>query len=753
MGRKRNGLARVFLLVVAVLLGSLTAGRQAWAFDHGTADRKITEDMLKDTPPADYQVDMSIQGEAKDGLYNDYFLKEGLQVVSIDVDVDNLNYLMQNADRKPTVMTNSVTIGDRTLGYVGLKTKGNYTLQHAYTDNAGSDRFSFSLNFGKYIKKKNGYGKTQNFFGCDKISFNNFFFDKSMLKEYMAMKLMTEMGLPTPQYGLAKLYINGGYYGIYFMVESLDSSILEQYKGVSGKEISDYLTKPEESTLEYDRALDKLMTADGNFDLSSVLKMDEKGMYKASGVLGGHAYLWEDDADTLQDVAGMLPVVLGWQRKLSQLGKGRDFDGREIDVNSDRYLELLGQVMDVDEAVRYFAVHSWLVQLDDMFVVKRNFGLYVDGDGRSMILPWDYDLSFGCYYPSMAETTANMNIDLMYKDDGMLYGSMMGGELADPAGGQGNQGADAVPSLNYTEFPLFQVIYQNKSLMERYHQYMKDCSVIAALGGTTSSGDTYGPGRFNSCIEKIQGELLQAAKEKLVKNAYYMNNTEQPKDVERALPNLKRIIALRSLGVLVQVDNLDTVVSGYGCNLETLGNAMQGFCVGSGNLGIVDAATGIYATAEYFGSWDAPAPSLQVREMESAEIAYQEVAVALGVTDADMKVYTMMDTAVPKGGYTLRIPAEGAAVGMDNEAGDVAVYSYTPREGIKKLDVAKQGGTYTVATDSIDYIAVVKNMAAKDGGHGLPPWLVIGGTAILSVVIVFAVVLSFYKRHLCKSIH
>ena len=192
------------LLAGVLLVSSLSACGTAMAInlEHGTTDKKITESMMVNTPPADYEIDKTIQGDARDGKYNEYFLKDSIQTVSIDIDENNLNYLLQNAGEKPTVMTKSVTIGDKTLGYTGLKTKGNYTLQHAVTDNPGSDRFSFTINFGKYIKKSNGFSKRQNFFGCHKISFNNFYFDKSMMKEYIAMKLMTEMGLPTPQYGL-----------------------------------------------------------------------------------------------------------------------------------------------------------------------------------------------------------------------------------------------------------------------------------------------------------------------------------------------------------------------------------------------------------------------------------------------------------------------------------------------------------------------------------------------------------------------
>ena len=210
------------------------------------------------------------------------------------------------------------------------------------------------------------------------------------------------------------------------MVEALDSSILEQYFETNGSDTSDYIIKPENTTLEYDNDMDKFIKEDGTFDLSTVLKKDADGNYTATGELNKHTYLWEEDTDTLQDIATMLPTALGWQKKLTQLSSGTDFNNNKIDVNSNEYLELLGQVIDIDEALRYFATHSWLVQIDNMFVEQHNMGLYIDTNGKSLFLPWDYDLCFGCYYPSTAETTANMDIDLMYKDDQIALKIYMG---------------------------------------------------------------------------------------------------------------------------------------------------------------------------------------------------------------------------------------------------------------------------------------------------------------------------------------
>ncbi len=125
------------------------------------------------------------------------------------------------------------------------------------------------------------------------------------MKEYCALKLMTEMGVPTPQYGLAKLYINGEYYGVYFMLEAMDGSILEQYLKKDSGEISDYLTKPEGTKLHYDAGLDIYKDAAGKFTMDSLaaaLHKDEKQkdyLVEKDTPLSGQSGLWEDDEDTL----------------------------------------------------------------------------------------------------------------------------------------------------------------------------------------------------------------------------------------------------------------------------------------------------------------------------------------------------------------------------------------------------------------------------------------------------------------------
>ena len=645
---------------------------------HGTSDVIIDESELNNTPPADYSIDQSVQKDASEGAYLNYFPDDEIQTVKISIDEINLNYLFQNADDSPTVMTESVTIGDTTLGYAGLKTKGNYTLAHTYSDELDSDRFSFTVNFGKYIKKAD-YGKTQNFYGVQKISFNNFFFDKSLMKEYVSLKLMTEMGIPTPAYALARLYINDEYYGVYFMVEAMDESILERFYNVDDDQLSDYLVKVEYTSFDYEE-----------------LSEDPSPLYNS-------------DSDTYEDVKDMLPTVLEWDQKLCALSSGTDFDGNEIDVNSQEYLDLLATVIDIDEEVRYFAAHSYLVQLDDMFVEYHNFGLYVDENGISKLIPWDYDLAYGCYFPSTSEATANYDIDVMYKP------------------GPNNNTENV-----YKNFPLFNVIYQNEELREKYHEYMKDCAIISALGGTTSFGTTYSPVWMNSFIEALSQDLITAAGEELAEHVSYLNGANQPKDVTAALPNLSAIIAKRAVGVYLQVEGIDSTVSGAGCNLGTLGNATVGSSSTKGTLTAVDTDTCWFTTATYAD--DNVAILLTIDQITEETESYEEIASILKnakINAQDCYIYSYKCNKTTTENVTLTIP-----VPEDIDTDTLSVYAVKDGSVTLLEPVSVDGSLYSVIVDSPDYV-VLKKVATNDLAAAVILIAVLSGVILLITILVF----------------
>lgn len=493
-------------------------------FTHGS-DEKVTEDMLvtEDSIPSDYDVNEDTQGKASKGKYSKLFDKTEIKDVNIDIDENNWNYMLQNAIDKPTVLTNSVTIGDETVKYAGIKTKGNLTLTSIW--NSTSDRFSFTVNFGKYIKKKNGYSDTQNFYGLSKVAFNNIYGDSTLMKEYLSYELMTKMGVATPEYALVNLYVNGEFWGVYMMVESMESELTQRTFG----EKSDYLVKPEQSggDLIYDSSLDKYINEDGNFDFGEIEypKNASNPLYKYNG-------LWENDEETFEDVKESLPTVFKWLKTLNELNSSEN-------PNTEEYKDALEGIMNVDEVIRYFATNTYLVNLDSYQSEKmQNYGLYINEDGYMSILPWDYNFSFGTYGISSAENMINFDIN------------------------------NPVINVSLKDRPLLNVILQNDEYKALYKKYLKDCSIIATVGGTTSDGETYEINNFASIIDKYNSELV----DNYSKDPTAFYTVEQYK---KAAEVFKELINLRSTAVVKQLEG-DTTKVESDINLRDLGDNVGG---------------------------------------------------------------------------------------------------------------------------------------------------------------------------------
>ncbi len=358
-----------------------------------------------------------------------------------------------------------------------------------------------------------------------------------------------------------------------------------------------------------------------------------------------HSYDDDDENDRFSFTI-KLPTVFGWEKKLNQLNEGKDFSDQKIDINSDEYITLLNTVMDVDEAISYFAVHSFLVQLDDMFVNQQNYGLYIDKNGKSTLLPWDYDLCFGCYFPGTTELTANFAVEEMYWE------------------GVGTEAELVRPQ----------------------------------------------PAYFTSYIDKMQDELKEAASEKLTSNVRYHMRGSQPYDMLRALPNLSKIMAQRSMGGYNQVMGIPYFVAGNGCELYTLGNAMPSWYSNFGYLMLADDKTGI-SVSSYYGEMtdkDKKAPLLSVKELGKADKNYQAAKQAIGCgNDENLTVYQLKASGDAKTKYIVRIPLDGIY-----DTNKIAVYSYTA-EKTTKLNLAMEENVCTGKTASVKYIAVLKTVGEE----------------------------------------
>jgi hypothetical protein len=325
-----------------------------------------------------------------------------------------------------------------------------------------------------------------------------------------------------------------------------------------------------------------------------------------------------------------------------------------------------------------------------MFVNLQNYGLYISPQGVSTLLPWDYDLAFGCYFPSTAENTANYPVDVMYQLNPELWSN------------ESKHSADF-----YKIFPLFYVIYQNEELMEKYHEFMLDCSRIAALGGTVSSGKTYDPGWFNTLAEVLEEPLMDATKEKLADNVYYMNGIRQPRDLKNALPNITRMVALRSVGVYNQITGMDAWVCGSGCNLESIGNALNTDSAKEGRLTVIDSATGIFVTADFEGGRRTPVPVLAASRLTEKDKDYQTVLSLLepGIGQK-MLAFSIKSSVKASSDYLLTIPLPAQYVK------DGATYHFYLLSGkeLVPLEMGQKDNLFTCLTSQVGTVVVLADI-------------------------------------------
>ncbi len=368
------------------------------------------------------------------------------KVIEVDIIIDeiNWNYLIENAKKEEYVPCDIVINGTK-ISTVGIRPKGNSSLSMVANDST-TDRFSFKLDFSQYIKG-------QNLYGLSKIALNNMIGDTTYMKEYLSYDMMIEMGINTPAYSFANINLNGEPWGLYLAVETLEDSFLQRYYG------NNYgnLYKPESINIG-DMGINKMpnkgsfpnindipnrdnspnmnnmpdrdsfpdmnnmpnrdnfpdmnnMPNRDNFpDINNMPNKDnfpnEKGF--PMGGSSGTNLVYIDD--NLSSYSGIFDNTITKHTT--------DSDKKKViemikNLNNGTNLE---KYIDVDEVLRYFAVNTFLVNLDSYSgSMKHNYYLY-EQDGKFQILPWDYNLSFGAFQMNDASKVINFPIDTPVTD-------------------------------------------------------------------------------------------------------------------------------------------------------------------------------------------------------------------------------------------------------------------------------------------------------------------------------------------------
>ena len=294
-----------------------------------------------------------------------------------------------------------VEIGGTTFYRVAIRPKGNTSLT-SIASAPTTDRYSFKLEFDHYVDG-------QTCFGLDKLILNNNYADATNMKEALIYDMYQYLGADASLYNYAKLSVNGEYWGVYLALEAVEDSFLLRNYGVQDGE----LYKPDSMNIGGGGEPGGDFKADdidfGDLDLGDMSPPDRnaapaeqktaaagerpaddfgfgggKGGFSMSGG-GADLNYTDDELDSYETI---------WDGEITDTTKA---DHKRVVTALKNISEgnALEDYMDVDNLLRYMAVHVFSVNEDSLSgSMAHNYYLYEAG-GKLNLIPWDYNLALG----------------------------------------------------------------------------------------------------------------------------------------------------------------------------------------------------------------------------------------------------------------------------------------------------------------------------------------------------------------------
>ncbi len=361
---------------------------------------------------------------------SEVFHKNKVTEIDIQIDEDDWKWLIENA-RQEEYKNCDITINGKTFHNVGIRPKGNSSLNMVASDST-TDRFSFKIKFDEYIKG-------QSYDGLKRLALNNIISDKTYMKEYLSYEIFKAMGIATPAYAYTHIKVNGQEWGLYLAVEVMEKSFLERHYGSADGN----LYKPESTELGQKENPGGMLVGDkqkaqqipnGAQDMAVEQRKNPEEI--PAGAKQNHPQKNpqmpnnEDEKRAkfgpMQNSAKETSLVYNGDdlsdystlRNSAVLKTTDDEDFQKVidmikNLNQGKNLE---ESLDIDEILRYFAVNTFLVNLDSYAGgLKHNYYLYEE-NGVFQILPWDLNLSFAGHEIQDASRAINFPIDTPVSD-------------------------------------------------------------------------------------------------------------------------------------------------------------------------------------------------------------------------------------------------------------------------------------------------------------------------------------------------
>ena len=291
--------------------------------------------------------------------------------VNIRMDEADWNDMLANAAAEEYYQCD-VEIGGTAFYRVAIRPKGNTSLTSIASDPT-TDRYSFKLEFDHYVEG-------QTCFGLDKLVLNNNYADATNMKEALIYDMYQYLDADASLYNYAKISVNGEYWGVYLALEAVeDSFLLRNYGAQNGA-----LYKPDSMNIGGRGA-----PGDFNGDTMDFGDRDFGDMNFGGGFSmgsgGANLNYTDDDLDSYETI---------WEGEVTKTTKA---DHKRVvtalkNISQGNDLEAY---MDIDNLLRYMAVHIFSVNEDSLSgSMAHNYYLYESG-GRLNLIPWDYNLTLG----------------------------------------------------------------------------------------------------------------------------------------------------------------------------------------------------------------------------------------------------------------------------------------------------------------------------------------------------------------------
>ena len=417
--------------------------------------------------------------------------------VNIIMDEDSWNDMLENATAEEYYQCD-VEINGTTFYKVAIRPKGNTSLSSIANDPT-TDRYSFKLEFDHYVDG-------QTCFGLDKLVLNNNYADATSMKEALIYDMFQFLGADASLYNYASISVNGEYWGVYLALEAVDDSFQLRNYGVQNGE----LYKPES------------MGMGGGDNGGGPGGMNGGGadLNYSDDDLDSYSTIWDGEITNTTDADHQRVVTA-----LKNISEGTDLE---------RY-------MDIDNLLRYMAVHVFSVNEDSLSgTMAHNYYLY-ESNGMLNLIPWDYNIALG----------------------GM-------------GGGMGGNGATSVvndPIDNaFSGTDFFDTLMENETYHSQYYAYLQQLVSEYIEGGA-----------FDAFYERVHSQI-----DDLVANdptAFYTSD-----EYQTAAETLYQVVKLRGESIQGQLDGTipsteseqrssDALVDASSINLSSMGR------MGGGNDG------------------------------------------------------------------------------------------------------------------------------------------------------------------------